>query len=163
MQKPNFKLYAILFVIIAVFLVIALLIPLGRKESQTGKTGPRPTSTQSFPSPTTYQGSQTPYTYPTTKPKTTGETAAQPEVHPTGFTGVKDEELPKNLADLSKQKQELRAKTPLTQPSFTITFDYGEDKFVVTLKEPKGTSKPYFDQWLKANYPAIPSDRFIFQ
>lgn len=161
MQKPNVKLYLVLIGVVFLFLVAALLVPFGKKGPETDKT--KSTAPQTLPSPTTYPGGQTPYTYPTAKPKMTTAPIGTPEVHPTGFTGVKEEQLPKEIADLSKQKQELRGKTPLTQPAFTITFDYGEDKFVVTLKEPKGTSKSSFDQWLRTNYPAIPSDRFAFK
>ena len=79
------------------------------------------------------------------------------------FTGVLDVTLPPALLDLTKQRQDLRNKTPLKEELFTITYDYGEDKFVVDLKEPKAENKLKFEAWKTINYPAIPLDRFQIQ
>jgi len=78
-------------------------------------------------------------------------------------TGALEEQLPKEVLDLATQKQSLKSKLPLSNPFFTITFNYAEDKFVVTLKEPKTDAKTNFTNWLKANYTAIPEDRFTFK
>jgi len=78
-------------------------------------------------------------------------------------TGVFEEELPKEIQDLADQKQALKAKTPLTEINFIITFDYGEDKFIVQLQDPKPESQTKFKEWLQANFPAIPIDRFIIK
>lgn len=79
------------------------------------------------------------------------------------FTGVLEETLPQPTVDMIQQKQNLRQKTPLETGYFTITFDYGEDKFVVELKEPKEETKLKFEEWKTINYPAIPSDRFTIK
>jgi hypothetical protein len=71
--------------------------------------------------------------------------------------------LPQPTVDMIQQKQNLRLKTPLEEMYFTITFDYGEDKFIVDLKEPKEVSQKEFNQWLSTNYPLIPTDRFIIK
>lgn len=78
-------------------------------------------------------------------------------------TGVREEELPKPVKDLALQKQELRKKTPLQLSGFIISFDYAADKFAVTLQEPKSDTSLSFRTWLKANYPAIPVDRFVIR
>lgn len=84
-----------------------------------------------------------------------------PTLVPPAFTGG-NLDLPKELMDLAGQKTDLRLKTPLQETSFSIDFDYDNDKFIVTIKEPKATNRVNFDEWLKKNYPAIPIDRFNF-
>ncbi|OGK23970.1 hypothetical protein A2954_07380 [Candidatus Roizmanbacteria bacterium RIFCSPLOWO2_01_FULL_37_12] len=84
-------------------------------------------------------------------------------IPPTGFTGVLDEELPPEIKNESEQIQDLSNKVPLTQPQFTIDFNWDEYKFTVSLNEPKDQAKATFEEWLKNNYPAIPLDRFILK
>jgi len=85
------------------------------------------------------------------------------EIPAASRTGALEEQLPKEVLDLATQKQSLKSKLPVTNTYFTITFDYAEDKFTVTLKEPKTDAKTNFTNWLKANYPAITEDRFVFK
>jgi flagellar basal body-associated protein FliL len=82
-------------------------------------------------------------------------------IEPNAFTGVLEDTLPKEIQDLSDQKQTLKKMTPLSQPLFMISFDYSEDKFIVNLNEPKNESQISFYDWKNTNYPNIPNDRFI--
>lgn len=84
-----------------------------------------------------------------------------PIISPQEFTGVKEEELPKNLKDYSDQKLDLLKKLPFKTAYFTIDFDYVEDKFTVSYNEPKSTSKNMFFSWLSQNYPALKIEDFV--
>ncbi|GIW64256.1 MAG: hypothetical protein KatS3mg092_0189 [Patescibacteria group bacterium] len=83
----------------------------------------------------------------------------QPTIPPQDFTGVKEEELPKEIKDYSEQKLDLMKKLPLKMPYFTIDFDYVEDKFTVTYSD-SPTSKQIFFSWLSQNYPALKMEDF---
>ena len=65
--------------------------------------------------------------------------------------------------DAALQKQDLRNKTLFDTGLFQIDFDYGEDKFVVILAEPKGENRQQFNQWLKDNYPSLNVNQFNFK
>lgn len=82
-------------------------------------------------------------------------------IPPGAFTGVKEETLPAAVLDLTAQKQDLRKRSPLTEIFGTINFDYGQDKFTVSLKSPKKENRSEFEKWKNSNYPGIPLDRFI--
>ncbi len=84
-----------------------------------------------------------------------------PIISPQEFTGVKEEELPKDVKDYSDQKLNLLKKLPLKMSYFTIDFDYVEDKFTVYYNEPKSTSKNMFSSWLFQNYPALKIEDFV--
>ena len=145
MNKPNLKIYLILILIVAVLITLIFIFSYLRKKRgviEPPPVFPTPTSVE-FPSDITPTDELTP-----------------PESHPT-FTGVLEEELPPDLKALSEQKQALKRNVPLTQPLFSIDFDYGEDKFIVSLNDPKDQARTSFEDWLKDNYPAIPLDRFI--
>jgi len=77
------------------------------------------------------------------------------------MTGVKEEILPPITQALIDQKQTLRQKMPLIEKNFSLDFNYSEDKFAVTLNNPKENSKKIFELWLSQNYPGISIDRFI--
>jgi len=95
------------------------------------------------------------------------QSISQPTLEPTLIlinqesTGVKEEILPEITQVLVDQKTTLRQNLPLIDKDFQIDFDYNEDKFMVTLNQPKSQSRATFELWLKKNYPAIPIDRFI--
>jgi hypothetical protein len=82
---------------------------------------------------------------------------------PASFTGVLEETLPQAVADAATQKQDLRNQLPITLTSFSISFDYTEDKFVVTLNAPKDQSRTEFDKWKSNTYPGIETNQFNFQ
>ena len=78
-------------------------------------------------------------------------------------TGALLGDIPQSTIDLTNQKKELRNKTPLKEKTFTITFDFVTDRFIVTLNEPRAENRVQFETWLKTSYPAIPLDRFNFK
>ncbi len=139
------RIYFALGGVLIFILVLTLVVKTTKNRPKTVAPTPTPINN---PIPTVYDLKKT------IKPT---ETPA-PLPSQTGGLGPQEDEATKKL---SEQKQELRFKTPLTQPNFTITFDYSQDKFMVSLKEPKEQSKTKFSEWLVNNYPAIPIDRFI--
>ncbi len=151
-MKPEIKLY---YVVPFVFLVILILITLLLSGKKPTTTKPTPTSVAL---PTTFN------------PVTDVEQdipATDPDSSPTPIpvsdsTGVSEEQnIPPEETNLAIQKKDLRQQIPYTGSVFTITFDYSQDLFVVTLNEPKEEAKIQFDEWLKNTYPAIPQDRFM--
>jgi len=87
-----------------------------------------------------------------------------PTLIPPRFTGVDaSQTFPPEMILLSEQKTDLRRKTPLEFPFGTISFDYENDQFSVSLKGPQDQSQSVFNDWLKQTYPAIPVDQFAFQ
>lgn len=84
-----------------------------------------------------------------------------PTIPPQDFTGVKEEELPKDIKDYSNQKLSLMKKLPIKTSYFSIDFDYVEDKFTISYQEPKPTSKDIFSSWLSQNYPALKVEDFL--
>lgn len=79
------------------------------------------------------------------------------------FTGVSDEEIPPEIYNAAFQKQKLRNQVPFDIGLFKIDFDYAEDKFIITLYEPKEKNRSQFDQWLKNNYPNLNINQFNFR
>ena len=151
MQTPNIKIYlAVSGVLIVLFLIVTF-IPFGKKP-----TNNQPPGTNNFPTPTSIEIIPS----PVTNPPTGGQT---PTIEPADFTGVKEEELPPETAKISLQKQDLRSKLPLNLSTFSIDFDYSEDKFVITLKDPKDQARQEFENWRKANYSALVITQFNFK
>ncbi len=145
MPTPNMKVYlAISGVLIVLFLVVTF-IPFGKKS-----TDDQPQN--NFPTPTTIEANPT-----------SGVNNQVPTVAPADFTGVSEQEMPQEAANISLQKQDLRSKVPLDTGLFQIDFDYGEDKFIVTLAEPKAENRQQFGQWLKENYPSLDNNQFNFK
>ncbi|MFN4212785.1 MAG: C39 family peptidase [Microgenomates group bacterium] len=79
---------------------------------------------------------------------------------PVQSTGVKEEEIPKDVVDDANQSFNLRNRLPLENEYFQINYDYKKDNFVVFLKN--NTSEVFFFQWLEKNYPGIKRERFKF-
>jgi hypothetical protein len=150
-DKPNIKAIAIigLVVVAVVSLIIASFLSKSKKTPlpQTSRTGPTPTLIQ-HPQSSSTGGVQRSDAIPTLIPIDT-------------FTGAaKEQDIPKEDTELAVQKRNLRRKAPLAADQFTITFNYETDKFTVTLKDPKENAKKTFTEWLGANYPMLPLDRF---
>lgn len=143
MPQPNIKLYLALSGVLAIILIVILVIPLGMRNRTNN-------ANKNFPTPTTVQSA--------------GSNAGQAEgpIPTKEFTGVEEEALPQEIVDQSTQKKELRYKTPLSFTTFSIDFDYAEDKFKVALLDPKDSALKEFEEWKKNSYPLIPMDQFIF-
>ena len=146
MNPPNIKIYLIISGSLIVLFLVVTFVPFGKK------TVNKPSG--NFPIPTTYEINPPPYLEPT---------VGIPYIEPVEFTGVKDIELPPEVLERSNQKQDLRKQVPFNTGLFQIDFDYSEDKFIVTLTEPKVDNRTQFDNWKQNNYPTIPINQFNFR
>ncbi|MFA6017204.1 MAG: hypothetical protein WC744_03905 [Patescibacteria group bacterium] len=147
MDNSNIKVYlGISFALIVLFILI-LIIPFSKKT-----TNPQSPSTGSLPTPTSIDTSQQSIT-----------NNQQATVPASDFTGVAEEQLPAQVLNTSIQKKDLRLKTPLNLSTFTIDFDYGTDKFVVTLHDPKDQAQKEFESWRTANYPGLGAEQFLLK
>ena len=142
MQQPNTKIYLILSGILIVLFLALILIPMTKKN-----TGDQSQNNSTYPTPTRVQAVN-----PT----------ALPTIAITSFTGARDVTLPPEIADEATQKKNLRDKTPIQLSTFTVSFDYSQDKFTVSLVAPKDQSLKEFQNWKQTNYPAIPMDQFVY-
>jgi len=152
MHTNNIKSYLIIAAFLVVLFFLVIILPFGPKEKETLPTNETTTAI--------------PTSYPTKSSNLPASQFLSPSptlIPPEADTGALEEQLPKEVADLATQKQELKKKLPVILSGFTITFDYAEDKFVVNLTVPKETSQKAFENWLKTNYPAIPNDRFLLK
>jgi hypothetical protein len=141
MQNSNFKVYIGISIALVVLLMLILVIPFSKKTSSNQQS-----TTNNLITPTSVE-------------------VINPSVSavPAQFTGVSEEELPQATIDAANQKQNLRNLLPLLLSSFSIDFNYEQDKFIVTLSEPKDQSRTEFDQWKNNTYPAIDINQFNFQ
>lgn len=146
MNKSNLKIYIFILIVVLLLLFIAVILITNKKISPTNDSQIHVTSA---PIPTLIK-----------LPSKTTNTITPTLVQPT-FTGVKLEELSKEITDLATQKQEFKRKLPLKEDGFTITFDFANDKFIVALKGPKQVTRIMFSSWKEKNCTAIPIDRFI--
>ncbi|NMB84177.1 hypothetical protein GYA28_02705 [Candidatus Roizmanbacteria bacterium] len=146
MSKNNLKIYAAIFgLIIVIVLIVLLSILRNHKDTSTSN------SITPLPSPTSVNSVSQAASVTTT------------EVMPTGFTGVKEETIAPELLNETKQELNLKNKLPLENDGFTINFDYSQDKFIVNIASPKADNQTKFEQWLKANYSSLSMGRFILK
>lgn len=149
MDNTNTKMYLAISGALIVLLILIILIPFSSKKITTQDKNSSsnsqlfPTSIETNPSPVTNNQSLTPI--------------------PADFTGVIEEQIPQTIIDLAAQKKDLRSKTPLSLSTFTIDFDYSEDKFTVTLKDPKDQAQKEFDSWRTTNYSLLDSSQFLLK
>lgn len=151
MQIPNIKIYIGISLALIFLFILILILPFSKKISPQ-KTD---TSSSNQPFPTSVETSSS--------NPSLDQTSITPIVIPADFTGAAEEQLPKQALDLAVQKKDLRQKTPLDLPAFIIDFDYGEDKFIVTLKDPKDQSQKVFESWRISNYPGLSADQFLLK
>jgi len=144
MENSNFKVYLGISIALVVLLILILIIPFSKKS-----TNNNPSPSTNFPTPTSVQTNSTDLTNSTSIPA--------------DFTGVAEEELPQAVVDAAYQKQDLRKQLPIILTSFKIDFNYAEDKFIVTLNEPKDQSRNEFNLWKNNIYPGIEMNQFNFQ
>jgi len=150
MNPPNIKIYLMISGALIILFLIVTFVPFGKR----GANNQQPITI--FPTPTLFEVNQPPITNPP-------DGGPSPTIKPADFTGVKEEEMSPETAKISLQKQDLRSKLPLNLSTFSIGFDYAEDKFVVTLKDPKDQSRTEFENWRKANYAALVITQFNFR
>lgn len=82
---------------------------------------------------------------------------------PANFTGAAEEPIPQQIIDTAAQKKDLMQKIPLNLTSFSIDFNYGQDKFIVTLEDPKEQSQKEFESWRNANYTGLNAQQFLLK
>jgi len=161
-HNKNRYLLIILSLLSLVIILSILTLVIQNSKKTTNQTPSNPTPTYP-PMPTTYQQSQTRLTPLPTSITPIIDQSITPDLTPIEFTGVKEEPIPQEMVDFSKQKISLMQKLPLKTTDFAIDFDYDNDKFVVKLNPPKEESQKKFEDWLKNSYPSIPKDLFLFQ
>jgi len=147
MDNSNIKVYLGISFALIVLLILIIVIPFSNKKTSTQNSTTNSTGQQIFPTSVEVNPSINP-----------GQNSI-----PADFTGVAEEELPPQVIDTSLQKKDLRQKTPLDLSTFKIDFDYGEDKFIVELRDPKDQAKTEFESWRTSSYPGLGSDQFLFK
>ncbi len=152
MDSQNVKVYLAISGALIVLLILIIIIPFSKKQPvsspnpQQQATNLIPTSVETNPSASSGQANN-----------------PSPMIVKADFTGVVEEELPPQVLDTSLQKKDLRQKVPLDLSTFSIDFDYGEDKFIVSLKDPKDQAKQEFETWRTNNYPGLGSEQFLLK
>lgn len=147
MIKNNIKIYLFVFLFLIFFLILIILLPINKKKESKNNNNQPPTPTFIKILPT----------------KSFANNPSPNNLLPPTFTGGGDQEPPKEEIELALASQELRKKLPLIEKNFMITYDYQEDKFVVSLIGNQNISKNDFESWRQKNYPNIQSKEFIFQ
>lgn len=150
MDSQNVKVYLAISGALIVLFILIIIIPFSKKTAnQNNENGTTNSTNQPFPTSIEVR--------PTTS---TGE---QSNSISADFTGAIEEPIPQQITDRAAQKKDLRQKSPLILTSFTIDFDYSEDKFNVTLKDPKDQAQKEFESWRGANYPSLNAEQFILK
>ena len=147
MDNSNIKVYLAISGALIVLLILIIVIPFTKQKPVTNLQQPVTNLI-----PTTVETNQSP-----------GTNNPSPITIKAGFTGAIDEPVPQQIIDLAAQKKDLQLKVPLSLSTFSIDFDYSEDKFVVTLKDPKDTAQKEFDDWKTSNYPGLGSEQFLIR
>jgi hypothetical protein len=163
MEHNKNRYLVIILSLLSLVIALSILTIVIQNSKKTNNQTPSNTKPTYPPMPTTYQQSQTRLTPIPISITPIIDQSITPDLIPIEFTGVKEEPIPQEMVDLSKQKLSLMQKLPLKTADFVIDFDYDNDKFVVKLNPSYEDSQKKFDDWLKNNYPSIPKDQFIFQ
>jgi len=158
MENLNTKVYLAISGAVILLLLLILLIPFSKKNPiQSDKISPTsqlfPTTIETNPSPSSNND----------QPLVIDGLSPTPIVIEARFTGVFEEELPQVIIDFDAQKYELQQKLPLSLSTFSIDFDYGQDRFVVSLKDPKSQAQKEFESWRVANYSKLSADQFLLK
>lgn len=158
MENLNTRIYLAISGGVILLLILIILVPFSKKNpTQNDKTIPTsqlfPTTIETNPSPSSNNNQQLDI----------DRLSPTPIVVEARFTGVFEEEIPQTIIDFDAQKYELQQKLPLSLSTFSIDFDYGQDRFVVSLKDPKSQAQKEFESWRVANYPKIGADQFLLK
>lgn len=149
MDNSNIKIYLAISGALIVLFILVLIIPFSSKKTVNNESS----TTNQNPFPTLIE----------TGSSSTGSTNKALTPIPADFTGALEEKIPQPIIDFAAQKKDLRLKTPLSLSTFIIDFDYSEDKFNLTLKDPKDQSQKEFDSWRTTNYPLLGNDQFLLK
>lgn len=143
-----------LVILIGLFTIILIVMSVSLFLINMTPDSTSPTPTPSRPSPIVSK-----------VPEKTPVGGQQPTL-PVGFTGVSTSgnDLPAEQQKQVNQAFDLRQKLPVNQIDFIIEYDYSEDIFIVSLKQPTVESRQKFDIWLSTNnFESIPTSRFQFK
>jgi len=100
---------------------------------------------------------------PRVTPILTPQIPDEPNAIIPGFTGAREEEFTQEKKTEIGQRITLRESLPIEEELFSLSFDYGEDRFNVTLTGPQASARAQFIQWISDNnYENIPREEFIF-
>ena len=154
MDSQNIKVYLAVSAALIVLLVLIIIIPFSKKSSPLTPNSLTPSPYS--PLPTTVQTNSS-----NNNSLSTNNQSLTPI--PVAFTGALNEPIPQEIINLAAQKKDLRSKVPLNLTTFSIDFDYGEDKFVVTLKDPKDQSQKEFEGWRTSNYSGLGVEQFLIR
>lgn len=147
MNNPNTKIYLAISGALIFLFILIIIIPFSKK-----------TPTQDNPSNPTDQ------VFPTSvEINPTASSGEQMDSIPADFTGAIEESIPQQIVDMAAQKKDLQGKVPIDLSSFIIDFDYDQDKFIVTLKDPKDQAQKEFDSWRITNYSGLSSEQFLLK
>lgn len=150
MDSQNIKVYLAISGALIILLILIIVIPFTKQKPVTNPQQPVtnliPTTVETNPSASSGQANN-----------------PSPATIKAGFTGALDEPIPQQIVDLAAQKKDLKSKVPLSLSTFSIDFDYSQDKFVVTLKDPKDTAQKEFESWRTVNYSGLGADKFLLK
>ncbi len=149
MDNSNIKVYLAISGALIVLFILVLIIPFSSKKTTNNNL--QPTTSPLFPT-----------SIETNSTNSTNSTKKLTPI-PADFTGALEEKIPQPIIDFAAQKKDLRLKVPLGLSTFTIDFDYNEDRFNLTLKDPKDQSQKEFDSWRTTNYPLLGNDQFLLK
>jgi len=153
MNSQNIKVYLAISGALIVLLILIIIIPFSSKKT----TNKEPSNTNQVPFPTSIETGSTGVN------NSTSSTNSALTPIPADFTGALDEKIPQQVIDLAAQKKDLRSKVPLDFSTFTIDFNYSEDKFIVSLKDPRDQAQKEFESWRTINYPGLGVEQFILK
>lgn len=143
MLSRKLKIYLLVGFLILSFVLLLILLLARRPGQLPPEEGPTPTAIQTSPAE--------------------GEVTIPEKIEPT-FTGVLEEEIPKEEQEKINQAFELRQRLPIKTSQFELDYDYENDNFVVKIAEPFAENRQKFGQWLIDNgFDKIPEDRFVFK
>lgn len=147
MNNSNTKVYLAISGALIFLLILIIIIPFSKR-----------TPTQDNPSYPTDQ------IFPTSvEINPTLSSGEQTDSIPADFTGAIEEPIPQQVIDAYAQKRDLQDNVPIDLSSFFIDFDYDQDKFIVTLKDPKEQAQREFESWRTSNYSGLSTEQFLLR
>lgn len=161
MTQPSARVYIFLIGILGILILVFIVISIMRSKVTTSASQ----SITPVLSPTPFiLVSEAPTNVLTPSKSASQTTGSTPTPIAPTATGGDNSVIPQGEISAAQQKGALLKIVPYSQTEFTVTFDYGEAKFMVTLNEPKSTNRHVFSDWRQKNYPLLTeSDYFIIK